>query len=229
MTATLEQTPSARIAAIHRELKEIDVKISVLANTDSAEHDAGIKMDKLFAKKSELVAEMKRLRDGDIPEAIRERASVYVKPRKGRKPSVKTTAHMGRHCYCGKDAFNLTGIPVKRPLRVYRAQDLCHVGPEGEESRQCEVYQLFREALRTGKHPVEFVRERHLFDPSVEDREHLERECLKHCLTWLREHERTCFRGMKSFHNLMHFLRVYRSCGAGAAHEAWVSKTGGIK
>jgi len=117
---------------------------------------------------------------------------------KARKRKKKRTAAdvVPNPCYCDKHAFVMTGKLPKKHTRATTAYDLCTRGPTPEDGTACQVYQLFRTALVYGGHPADWVRRDHGFEPTDDDREHLDWVCLLNAREWLYPWELARYAGL---------------------------------
>lgn len=117
---------------------------------------------------------------------------------KARKRKKKRTAAdvVPNPCYCDKHAFVMTGKLPKKHTRARTAYDLCTRGPTPEDGTTCQVYQLFRTALVYGGHPADWVRRDHGFEPTADDREHLDWVCLLNAREWLYPWELAKYAGL---------------------------------
>lgn len=86
---------------------------------------------------------------------------------------------------CRCHGYATTGKSGPKHKRATTAYDLCANGPTPERGDACQVYQLFQAALTSGRHPVEFVWLNHRFEPTEEDREHLDWVCWLNVRSWL--------------------------------------------
>lgn len=130
---------------------------------------------------------------------ITNRRSAPPKLVKHRKAKKKTWADVVPNaCHCERDRFRaecgataaislengrLSFAPVSavlrppaKPQRAKSAYDLCS---------ECQVSPLFWLAVGSGKHPADFVNERHWFEPTEDDRDQLDWVCLLNASEWL--------------------------------------------
>lgn len=154
------------------------------------EHDEQIRCDRLIARLTALEDKKAgRVRVAPTP----------VQPKLVRHPKKrKRSVRVPNACRCemeryraevGASGISLEGgvlrfpdmpaAKLPRPAGPAKsAYDLCtNIG--------CQVRTLFWLAIQSGKHPAEFVKARHEFDPTEDDRDQLDWVCLLNAREWL--------------------------------------------
>lgn len=188
---------------VETELAEVRAEILEIQSLDlhgrGLEHHTDIRLQKAVARLNQL----NDLRHGIVrgaPSDSFEVAGIAMQGRmsdapkpldhaKSRKRRKKRTAAdvVPNVCYCDQRRYGQDGgRKPKKQVRAKSAYDLCTRGPSPADGTKCQVYQLFSLAIASpDKHPADFVKERHWFEPTDEDREYLDWVCLLWCRDWL--------------------------------------------
>jgi len=166
------------------------------------EHADSIRVEKLEARIAKLLGATTATEFADVGIGAMQGMPVperkpfdHAKARKRRKKRTAADT-VPNPCYCGKHEFAMGGPLPKKPTRATTAYDLCTRGPTPADGTACQVYQLFRTALDHGGHPADWVRRDHGFEPTQDDREHLDWVCLLNAREWLYPWELARYAGL---------------------------------